>query len=98
MQDKHIRVDKFTLFPNSRMGGIIIATRGMFAKKALNMATGTQNLSRTQTMLPSVRLGVLPSLVVDFFGALKSTEATYSKPPDISMPVYWDIKLMSHIK
>lgn len=64
-----------------------MATRGILARKALKMATGTLNFKSTHTILPLVLLGRNPgssSFVLS--GVLNSTDATYSRPPDCSIP------------
>lgn len=67
------------------MGGIIIATNGIFARKALNIATGTLNFTSTQTILFALFQTLCPGLLIFFF-VLNKTDETYSKPPDCSIP------------
>ena len=49
----------FTFLANSTIGGIIIATKGIFARKALKIATGTLNFRITQTILFSLPFVIL---------------------------------------
>jgi hypothetical protein len=54
MQKDYMCFENDTFFEYSTIGGIIIATNGIFARNALKIATGTVNFKRTHTILSFV--------------------------------------------